>query len=63
MDWPLVINRNRTALMTIIVALMGSLGLVGGGRLTTLPFFLYHRALAIIRPAESSAPLNRPFVA
>ena len=54
MDWPLVIDRNRTALMTIIVALMASLGQVGGGRLTVLPFFLYRRALAIIRPAESA---------
>ena len=54
MDWPLVITRNRTALLTIIVALMGVLGVVGGGRLTTLPYFLYHRALAIIRPAESA---------
>ncbi len=54
MDWPLVIDRNRTALMTIIVALMVSLGLVSGGRLTTLPFFLYRRALRILRPAESA---------
>jgi hypothetical protein len=54
MDWPLVIHRNRTALLTIIVALMVSLGLVSGGRLTTLPFFLYHRALRILRPAESA---------
>jgi hypothetical protein len=54
MDWPLVIDRNRTALLTIIVALMASLGLVAGGRLTTLPFFLYHRALRILRPAESA---------
>ena len=54
MDWPLVIDRNRKALLTIIVALMASLGLVGGGRLTTLPFFLYHRALRILRPAESA---------
>ena len=54
MDWPLVITRNRTALLTIIVALMGVLGVLGGGRLTTLPHFLYHRALAIIRPAESA---------
>ncbi len=54
MDWPLVIDRNRTALLTIIVALMGSLGLVAGGRLTVLPYFLYHRALAILRPAESA---------
>ncbi len=54
MDWPLVIHRNRIALMTIIVALMGSLGLMAGGRLTTLPFFLYRRALRILRPAESA---------
>ena len=54
MDWPLVIDRNRTALLTIIVALMASLGLVSGGRLSTLPFFLYRRALLILRPAESA---------
>lgn len=54
MDWPLVINRNRAALLTIIVALMGVLGLAGGARLTALPHFLYHCALAIIRPAESA---------
>ena len=54
MDWPLVIDRNRNALMTIIVALMASLGLVSGGRLTVLPLFLYHRALRILRPAESA---------
>jgi hypothetical protein len=54
MDWPLVIDRNRTALLTIIVALMVSLGLVSGGRLSTLPFFLYRRALRILRPAESA---------
>ena len=54
MDWPLVIDRNRTALLTIIVALMVSLGLVSGGKLTTLPFFLYRRALRILRPAESA---------
>ena len=54
MDWPLAIDRNRTALMTIIMALITALGLSGGGRLTTLPHFLYHRALAIVRPAESA---------
>ncbi len=54
MDWPLVIDRNRTALLTIIVALMVSLGLVSGGRLLTLPLFLYRRALLILRPAESA---------
>ncbi len=54
MDWPLVIDRNRTALTTIIVALMVSLGLVSGGRLVTLPLFLYRRALRILRPAESA---------
>jgi hypothetical protein len=54
MDWPLVIDRNRKALLTIIVTLMASLGVLGGGRLTTLPLFLYRRALSIIRPAESA---------
>ncbi len=54
MNWPLAIHRNRTALLTIIVALMVSLGLVSGGRLSTLPFFLYRRALRILRPAESA---------
>jgi hypothetical protein len=54
MDWPLVIDRNRKALLMIIVTLMASLGVLGGGRLTTLPYFLYHRALSIVRPAESA---------
>lgn len=54
MDWQLVIDRNRTALLAIIVALMGSLGLETGGRLTTLPQFLVARALRILRPAESA---------
>ncbi len=54
MDWPLVIDRNRTALLTIMGALMASLGLVSGGRLTVLPLFLYRRALLILRPAESA---------
>ncbi len=54
MDWQLVINRNREALLTLIVALMASLGLAPNGQLTTLPQFLYARALLIIRPAESA---------
>jgi hypothetical protein len=55
MDWPLAISRNRTALLAIITALIRSLGLAGGGRLTTLPHFLYHRVLATLRQAESAA--------
>jgi hypothetical protein len=54
MDWPLAIHRNRTALLTIIMALMKSLGLVEGGGLTTLPLVLYRKALGILRPAESA---------
>jgi hypothetical protein len=54
MDWQLAIDRNRTALLTIIVALMKSLGLVEGGGLTTLPHVLYRKALGILRPAESA---------
>lgn len=54
MNWPLAIDRNREALLTIIVALMASLGLGDGGRLKSLPFFLYHKALRIIRPAEAA---------
>ncbi len=54
MDWQLVINRNREALLTLIMALMASLGLAPNGRLTTLPQFLVSRALSIIRPAESA---------
>jgi hypothetical protein len=54
MDWQLVINRNREALLTLIIALMASLGLEAGSKLTTLPKFLYASALLIIRPAESA---------
>ena len=54
MDWQLVIDRNRAALLTIIVALIAKLGLSDGGVLTTLPHFLYHRALRILRAAEST---------
>lgn len=54
MDWPLAIDRNRTALLAIIEALMASLGLVGGGRLTMVPLFLYRKALLILRTAESA---------
>jgi hypothetical protein len=54
MDWQLAITRNRTALLVIITALMASVGLAASGALTTLPHFLYRRALLIIRPAESA---------
>ncbi len=54
MDWPLAIDKNREKLISIIVALMASLGLVDGGKLTTLPFYLYRKALLILRPAEAA---------
>ncbi len=54
MDWPLAIDKNREKLLRIILALMASLGLVNGGKLTTLPYYLYKRALQIIRPAEAA---------
>jgi hypothetical protein len=54
MDWQLAITRNREALTAIILALIKSLGLSGGGTLTTLPIHIYTRALAILRPAESA---------
>lgn len=54
MNWPYAINRHRDALLTIIVALIASLGLSDGGRLNTLPFYLYRKALRIIRPAETA---------
>lgn len=54
MDWQLVITRNRDALLPIIVALIKLLGLANGGMLTTLPRFLFARALRILRPAESA---------
>jgi hypothetical protein len=53
-DWQLAITRNREALLTIIVALMKSIGLVDGGQLTTLPRYLYRNALLILRQAESA---------
>jgi hypothetical protein len=52
MDWQLVIDRNRTALLAIIVALVASLGLTDGGRLTALPRFVYAQALAVLRAAK-----------
>ncbi|MGL4488207.1 MAG: hypothetical protein ACRCU5_02030 [Rhizobiaceae bacterium] len=54
MDWPLAIDKNREKLLRIIIALMASLGLVRGGKLTTLPFHIYHKALLILRPAEAA---------
>jgi hypothetical protein len=54
LDWQAAITRNRDALITIIAALMKSLGLVQGGVLTTLPRHLYRKALFIIRPAEAA---------
>jgi hypothetical protein len=54
MDWQLAIDKNRDKLLSIIVVLMKSLGLVDGGRLMTLPFCLYRRALLILRPAEAA---------
>ncbi len=54
MDWQLVIDRNCEALLALITALMASLGLKAGSKMTTLPQFLYVRALSIIRPAESA---------
>jgi hypothetical protein len=54
MDWQTAIDRQHSALIAIIIALMTSLGLVKGGTLTTLPFNLYRKTLLIIRPAEAA---------
>ncbi|MGL4488899.1 MAG: hypothetical protein ACRCU5_05580 [Rhizobiaceae bacterium] len=54
MDWPLAIEKNRERLLAVIVALITSLGILNGGRLTTLPHYLFHRALSILRPAEAA---------
>jgi hypothetical protein len=54
MDWPLAIDKNREKLLRIILALIASLGLIDGGKLTTLPFYLYRKALQILRPAEAA---------
>jgi hypothetical protein len=54
MDWELAIDRNRTALLAIIVALMTSLGLRFGGAPASLPQFLYAKALVTLRQAESA---------
>jgi hypothetical protein len=54
MDWTIAIDRNREKLLAIIIALMKSLGLVDGGELTTLPHYLYRRALLILAPAEAA---------
>ncbi|MGL4489993.1 MAG: hypothetical protein ACRCU5_11190, partial [Rhizobiaceae bacterium] len=54
MNWQVAIDRNREKLLSIIIALMASLGLVKGGMLTTLPFYLHRKALLILRPAEAA---------
>lgn len=54
MNWHVAITRNREALISVIVALMKTLGLVDGAALTTLPFYVYRNALRIIRPAEAA---------
>ncbi|MGL4488512.1 MAG: hypothetical protein ACRCU5_03605 [Rhizobiaceae bacterium] len=54
MDWQVAIDRNREKLLSIIVMLMKTLGLVTGGMLTTLPRHLYRKAFAILRPAEAA---------
>lgn len=55
MDWELAIDRNRTALMAIVVALMTSIGLHVGFSPASLPRFVYAKALIILRQAESAA--------
>jgi hypothetical protein len=55
MDWELAIDRNRKALLTIVLALMASVGLRAGGVLNGLPQFLYAKAQATLRQAESAA--------
>jgi hypothetical protein len=54
MDWELAIDRNRKALLTIVLALMASVGLRAGGVLNGLPQFLYAKAQATLRQAESA---------
>jgi hypothetical protein len=54
MDWQLAITRNHEALLIIVAALMRSVGLIAGGTLTTLPHFLYRKALLTLRQAESA---------
>ena len=54
MNWPLAVEQNRERLLSIVMALVASLGLGHGGVLKTLPRFLYLRALRIIIPAESA---------
>jgi hypothetical protein len=49
MDWALVIDRNSTALKTVIYGLFALLGLA-----TRLPHPVYRRILRSLRPAESA---------
>jgi hypothetical protein len=55
MDWKLAVDKNRERLLAIVMALVASLGLSRGGRLTVLPQYIYARALAILHPAEAAA--------
>ncbi|MGL4489959.1 MAG: hypothetical protein ACRCU5_11010 [Rhizobiaceae bacterium] len=54
MDWPLVITRNRDALLQIIAALFALAGLAEGRVLSTLPRPVYRAVLSVLRPAESA---------
>ena len=54
MNWQLAITRNREALLTLVAALMRSVGLNADRPLTTLPHFLYRKALLTLRQAESA---------
>ncbi|MFN0193027.1 MAG: hypothetical protein ACKVP5_13800 [Aestuariivirga sp.] len=54
MDWDLAMNRNRDALIRIVVTLFAMLGLSEGASIDRIPRTLHTAILHILRPAEAA---------
>ena len=54
MDWPLAIERNRTALVDIVAKIFAMLGLTVGGNVDRLPPAVRAMVLRLLQPAESA---------
>ena len=54
MDWPLAIERNRTALVEIVAKIFAMVGLSVGGSVERLPQAVRAMVLRLLQPAESA---------
>jgi hypothetical protein len=54
MDWPLAIEKNRTALTRIVAEIFALLGIVAGGTVARLPDAVYLAVERLLRPTESA---------